>query len=198
MSLYNPALSEALLAIIVEQKQQINEYQLIGILQSPPYEYFAPDALSDPLALFQCHFALFHHLYLLQGYCIDQRIGLLSIHGTRISLIDFNQDHLSMLEHDPLRTYYLDEANFGQTDKEDVDELINSFWEKMAKGYLFTDEQKTHSLEILNLEEPFTLRELKHRYRMKQHIHHPDKGGCEQVSQKLLNAYQLLKRIALP
>lgn len=196
MPLYNSALSDALIAVLVEQKQRLNEHQLITILQSPPYEYFASDALTDPLALFRCHFALFHHLYLLQDYCIEQNIGVLSIHATNIYLKEGNIDTLGLSAHDALKAYYLDEANFDKTDKDDVDELINSFWKKMAKGHLFTDHQKHQSLELLELVEPFTLRELKDKYRTKQHIHHPDKGGSAQISQELLHAYQLLKTIA--
>lgn len=196
MSLYKSTLADALFTIFVDEQQMLKEHQLITILQSPPYELFNADALSNSLTLFRCHFVLFHHLYILQDDCHQKNIGSLNIHTTKIVLVELNEKRQAGLaELDPIKAYYLDNANFDNTDHQDVEDLIDSFWKKMASGYDFSEEQKLQALALLDLQEPITQTQLKSQYRLKQHIYHPDKGGDEEISKQLLEAYQLLKKV---
>ncbi|MDC0602929.1 molecular chaperone DnaJ [Aliiglaciecola sp.] len=196
MSLYKSTLADALFTIFVDEQQTLKEHQLISLLQSPPYELFNQDALSNSLTLFRCHFVLFHHLYILQNDCHQKNIGSLSIHTTKIELAAFNpMMQAGLVEHDPIKAYYLDCTNFDNTDRQHLEDLIDSFWKKMASGYDFSEEQKLQALASLDLQEPITQTQLKSQYRLKQHIYHPDKGGDEEISKQLLEAYQLLKKV---
>ncbi|WP_052154982.1 DNA-J related domain-containing protein [Aliiglaciecola lipolytica] len=177
------------------ESQPISEYRLITKLQKPPYSLFDSEALREPLAMFRCHFVLFHHLYQLQNSWIKQGKGKLTIHTTKIVLTPLKPSQHVIELPDPLRDYYLDWQNFDKTNTQDVEDLLDSFWQKMASDPQITSPQdKQSALSILELTEPFELKTLKQAYRAKQHQHHPDKGGDAGKSKQLQWAYYVLKR----
>ncbi|WP_269917580.1 DNA-J related domain-containing protein [Alteromonas sp. PRIM-21] len=204
--------AEILVDILSTQKSQfingITEYALIEILKKPPYQLFDEDALRDPLMLFRTHFILFHALYQLRQYWIEQNEGVLEIHALGIKLNLFNERHLAQsnddlgvttLENpDPLATYYLDWGNFEEADRDTVDNLLNAFWERMLKGdtvsYTQGDIEKAHALLGLSLNQPVTLLQLKRVYKRSLQSAHPDKGGTQQGAQAVIHAYQTLSR----
>lgn len=204
--------AELLVDILSTQKSQfingITEYALIELLKKPPYQLFDEDALRDPLMLFKMHFILFHALYQLRQYWIEQNEGVLEIHALGIKLNPLNERHLTQsndglgvttLENpDPLAAYYLNWENFEEADRDTVDNLLNAFWEKMLKGdtvtYTQGDIEKAHALLGLSLNEPITLLQLKRVYKRSLQSAHPDKGGTQQDARAVIHAYQTLSR----
>lgn len=204
--------AELLVDILSTQKSQfingITEYALIELLKKPPYQLFDEDALRDPLMLFKMHFILFHALYQLRQYWIEQNEGVLEIHALGIKLNPLNERHLTqsndglgvttMENPDPLAAYYLNWENFEEADRDTVDNLLNAFWGKMLKGdtvtYTQGDIEKAHALLGLSLNEPITLLQLKRVYKRSLQSAHPDKGGTQQDAQAVIHAYQTLSR----
>jgi hypothetical protein len=196
--------------------QGVSEYELINILKKPPHCVFIEKALQDSLVLFQTHFLLFHTLYRLRSEWRSQGVGELSIITTCIKLNASPITRSNTLETlEPLAQYYLDWQNLSTTGQDDVDELLNRFWQQMAghqppiahnTGALI-DAYKTLEFEIdvnantthsditqvsISDVETLSLVELKAQYRKLQHRYHPDKGGCAQKAQAILSAYDIL------
>jgi len=175
----------------------ISEFEIIKLLQKPPYSLFDESALSDSLLLFQTHFVLFHSLYRLRHEWREQRVGELDISATQIQLHDCECSEAVLQVEDPLADYYLDWDNLNSTFQTDVDDLLSSFWEKMAG--LDTYQQCSpaaldEALSVLGLDtvDGLSLSYLKQQYRKLQHANHPDKGGSVESSQYILEAYTKL------
>ena len=177
----------------------ISEYELICILKSPPYSVFDEDALCDSLMMFQTHFVLFHCLYQLRNQWREQKIGELVIGLTRITLNPILESAINIQTENPLANYYLDWSNLGCSDKNEVEALLDSFWQKMAGAELNAN-MSSSELErvciVMKIEslEGITLLELKQQYRKLQHKNHPDKGGKIEISQSILQAYSQLRK----
>ncbi|MFC4698569.1 DNA-J related domain-containing protein [Glaciecola siphonariae] len=104
---------------------------------------------------------------------------------------------------DPLADYYLNWDNLNETSTEDVEDLLTSFWQKMAgfdQSNLLSQTQLNEMLSVLALppvndgRKLLGLAELKAQYRKLQHQNHPDKGGCAERSKAILNAYNKLRK----
>lgn len=196
------ALQQALLSLKAEFIAGISEFEIITLLKQAPYEIFNEDALRDPLILFQSHFVLFHSLYLLQQQWRKQGVGELDIHALSIKLKPNqktvqDQSQSNIQAHDALAAYYLDWQNLLQTGQSDVEDLLDSFWQKMGSEHTFAklDAQDLQEAKLhlaLPLEGDISLEQLKLQYRKLQHQHHPDKGGSIEASQTIQNAYTLL------
>jgi hypothetical protein len=181
----------------------ISEYELICTLKSPPYSIFDENALCDSLMMFQTHFVLFHCLYQLRNRWREQKIGELVIGLTTITLNPILESSTNIETEDSLANYYLDWSNLGCSNKNDIETLLDSFWQKMAGAELNANMSLSELkricivMEIESLED-ITLLELKQQYRKLQHKNHPDKGGSIKVSQSVLQAYtQLHKYISV-
>lgn len=177
----------------------ISEYELICTLKSPPYSVFDEDVLRDSLMMFQTHFVLFHCLYQLRDRWREQEIGELVIGLTRITLDPILESFINIQTEDSLADYYLDWSNLGCSDKNEIEALLDSFWQKMAGTKLNANMSSSELKRIcivMGIEslEDITLLELKQQYRKLQHKNHPDKGGSIEASQSVLQAYSQLRR----
>jgi hypothetical protein len=177
----------------------LSEYELLSILRQPPYALFCGQSLSDPLTLFRCHFALFNGLYRLRDQWLASESGVLVIHTTKIQLQPYYANNSGLAKRDPLAEYYLDWANFKQTDADDVNQLIESFWRTMgADTLVVTNSQELNQArDILGLSHDDALSSdlVKRQYRKRQHQQHPDKGGTADDAQQLNWAYELLLKL---
>jgi hypothetical protein len=177
----------------------ISEYELICTLKSPPYSIFDEDALCDSLMMFQTHFVLFHCLYQLRNRWREQKIGELVIGLTTITLNPILESFTNIETEDSLANYYLDWSNLGCSNKNYIEALLDSFWQKMAGSELNANMSLSELkrvcivMEIESLED-ITLLELKQQYRKLQHKNYPDKGGSIKVSQSVLQAYSQLRK----
>lgn len=183
----------------------LSEHQLLKLLQQEPHDFFAADALRDPLVLFQTHFLLFHCLYLLkQNWSIAQH-ATLDISATLIIKRPYNQQKTGLenkkdisqqlLHADPLAQYYLDWSHFSSTTGEDVDTLLNSFWRKVFTPK--NEESIQQSLTIMQLDALVSTAELKVQYRRLAQLHHPDKGGDGEKFKTICQAFHQLKQYNL-
>ena len=171
----------------------ISEYELICALKSPPYSIFDEDALCDSLMMFQTHFVLFHCLYQLRNRWREQKIGELVIGLTTITLNPTLESSINIETEDSLANYYLDWSNLGCSNKNYIEALLDSFWQKMAGSELNANMSLSELkrvcivIEIESIEY-ITFLVLKHQYRTLQHKNHPDKGVSIKVSQSVLQA----------
>ncbi|MDB2330426.1 molecular chaperone DnaJ [Alteromonas sp.] len=184
----------------------INEYSLINTLKAPPFALFKDAELSDPLILFNTHFLLFHCLYKLREQWRLQGIGELDIHATNIVLraIDTNVQPQHSETHaknigaiDALAEYYLNLHNMTSTSLEDVETLIDDFWQRMAGNPVkVSTEDIKHACELLDIDTATTLTlvAIKKHYKKKLQFVHPDKGGSTLDTQEVIAAYKLLLR----
>lgn len=177
----------------------ISEYDLISILRNPPYRLFDKEALRDSLLLFQTHFVLFHCLYHLRKEWRAQKVGELDIGLTHIILRPMLESSGKIQAEDKLADYYMNLSNLSATNEDDVEALLDSFWQQMAGIKLSANISESELkracvvMEIKLLEDT-NLSELKQQYHKLQHLNHPDKGGSIEKSQSVLQAYTQLRR----
>lgn len=171
----------------------LSEHELIKFLQSTGHLQLKRTTLWEKLPLFQAHFILFHTLYTLREELWREQNQVLEISPLKIILHSFDADtptqETALGEHDPLRDYYLDLSNLEQTTKEDVAQMLNSFWTRLE-----ANDQRSAALEVLELKDPVDFVTIKKQYRRLVMEHHPDRGGDKVQLQTLNYAMALLER----
>ena len=199
-------LIDILALLLDENSVGFSEHELLKLLQQPPHEFFATDALRDPLVLFQTHFLLFHCLYVLKQRWSKTQHAELEISALVIkkrplkpsiepSLKDspMDKNEFQPIEHaDPLAQYYLDWSHFSATSSADVEDLLSNFWRKVFKPQNELDIQQ--ALIVMELEAPISTIELKVQYRRLAQSHHPDKGGDSEHFKNICQAFHQLKQ----
>lgn len=166
----------------------LSEFELIKQLQTNKETGFESDCLKDNLALFQTHFFLFHNLYQLSNRLSQQGEWRLSISALCIQLTPVSGDNTQELAPtDPLREYYLDLNNLENTDAEDIEALLNQFWQ-----YFLRNDERRDALGVLELKDPVDWPAIKTRHRQLAMQHHPDRGGDEKRLQEINAAMHLL------
>ena len=195
-----PERFESLIWELLKTRQTISEYQLMRTLAEEGLTEFKPDL--DPLIMFRAHFLLFHLLYRLQDRWFIENLGRLSIHTTDIHLQEmaFVSDSVensrqALLQDDPVKSYYLDYSEFLNTQEEDVLNLLDDFWRKMAGQpiHAIGPEDRVQAQQRLCLEgQTLSLQSVKVQFRTLCQLHHPDKGGDPQVFRQICDAKELL------
>lgn len=193
-------LDRALIELLT--KQDYSEFELIRTLQKPPYSIFPKDALVEPLTMFQTHFVLFNSLYRIKRYLQKDLEATLNITTLKISWqkIGASEQTLTTLEDriadQKLASYYLDWNNFESTDKRDVEDLLNSFWESYlslpTRSEGFTDALLTLQLDPNTSVEQLTRKQVKSAYKTLSLKFHPDKGGEKARFQEITAAYHAI------
>ena len=195
----NP-LKRAILEILQNAHQPIKEYELHETLGGKAFEEFVVGCSQD-LRLFRQHFIVMNALYELHHELLEQQLFL------HISALDIHIQELPTISSDTnknkqltdffvsdgfkkLSKYYNNWQNFKQTNDEDIEKLLNNFWNK----YLLYNE-KDEALACLNLDNPSSWSEIKQSYRELCQQHHPDKGGDNLYFLKIRQAYDNLKRL---
>lgn len=183
----HPNLMPWITCILDQHPDGLSEHELIMYLCQEPYQLFDREQLKDPLALFQLHFVLFHGLYLLrqQGH-LEEKYHL-EISALKIQKLRYSPGENNLGQVDSLAEYYLDLSQLEKTDKADVDNLLQNFWQR----YLSND-QHTDALAVLELEHPADLKTIKQQYRRLANQHHPDKGGDGETFAKINEAKEIL------
>jgi len=201
-------LDHALETELLAEQQALTEHELIQRLQQAPYQLFSKSALDGSLRLFQTHFIIFNALYRLRERWREEGLYRLEIHTLKIekqALTDADADAVDGLDaavgaHDALATYYLDWAHFEQTRVEDVDALLDDFWQSFsAGGTPPSKDDVTAACAVMDVahDAPLDARGLKKRYRQLLHQHHPDKGGTHEQVQRVKWAYSILQTQAV-
>ncbi len=187
------AVQQAIADILLGSPEPVKEFDLIQQLQQPPYQLLSKHALRGELQLFRTHFLVFHCLYRLQAFWRTEQAFELHIDPLAITRKAYQPDSPGLAKTDPLQSYYSDWANMAETTTEDVNALLNSFWQGFTGVAVVADELEP-ALTTLELEQlPASTVALRSQYRRLVHIHHPDKGGEITQMQRIQNAYQLVK-----
>jgi len=196
-------LAEQILMLLREQPEGCSEYQLIQQLKARHSTHIPHLPLYDKLVLFRTHFLVFNALYQLRDRLWQQARHSLQISPLSIQLQPYVAAASGVSEPDPLRAYYLDMDNLRDTDEEEVERLLASFWSRMRGDYqgepheAWEPEQKRAALELFELEQDdsaLTLHTIKRRYRQLVSIHHPDRGGSTTRIQSINLAMEILQR----
>ncbi len=173
-----------------------NEHQIIKHLQeknTSPFNNFSLNLAKD---LFSAHFLCMHALYHLKRQFAQDNKFRLIIQSVRVERIDIgNKDTQincrsinNFLEtEDPLESYYLNPMHYFETQEQDINDMLKSFWKK----YLAQD-KKQAALEILDLPVEADAKMIKDQYRRLAQKHHPDKGGCAEMFNKIREAKSTL------
>mgnify|MGYP003385993582 CR=1 FL=1 len=169
---------------------QTSEIELIRHLQSRKVEPFCEFNLSHSQDLFRAHFLLKHALFRLQDLYLNQEAFLLDISLVRIRRDPYYQEQASLTAYSSVKAYYLDISHYFETQEEEVNELLNKFWQK----FLAQDERSA-ALKTLGLPDDAGHEQVKKQYRRLAQVHHPDKGGCETQFKKISAAKNLLDKV---
>ncbi|UVE16547.1 molecular chaperone DnaJ [Pseudomonas sp. LS44] len=185
-------LAEQLLILLREEVQGCSEYQLIQLLKTRHSTHIPHRPLTDRLVLFRSHFLVFNALYRLRDRLWSEQVGHLQINALHVQLLPYQAGNAAVSEHDSLRDYYLDLDNLRDTQEEDVEKLLTSFWKRMQGG-----DEKQAALQLLGLDtsrEILNRATIKRRYRELVSEHHPDRGGSTERLQSLNLAIEILER----
>ena len=180
-----------ILSILKSHTESISEHELLRLLEDRgDFQMTLADA--PDLILFQKHFLIMNALYCLQEQLLDERLILhispLSIRIDVISQQDAN-DLCLLNESEALKGYYSDLNNLEGTTEQDVNDLLNGFWER----YLLID-KIGEALSQLGLASQATWEEVKIEYRRLATEHHPDRGGDSDRFIEVRAAYEMLSQ----
>lgn len=194
MSLFDPnaELTEQVHQILSHATDGLSEYQLLRTLRDGHSSHIPNLPLSDHLVLFRSHFLVFNALYQLRDQLNQNQQAHLQIDPLCIALLPYAQGEQALAHSDSLRSYYLDLGNLRDTDEQEVERLLTSFWTRMHGG-----EEKRAALELFELEksnQPISASVVKLRYRQLVAQHHPDRGGSTERLQSINLAFEILQR----
>lgn len=174
-----------------------NEHQLIKHLQAKKIQPFDTFSLADTKDLFSAHFLCMHALYHLKNqYQRSKKFTLIirSVQIQRIPLdnsIPVNKQSAKALETtDPLERYYLNAKHYFETQENEINDMLKSFWQKYS-----AQDSKNEALATLELPTNADAKMVKARYLHLAQKHHPDKGGCAKMFNKICQAKTVLDDI---
>lgn len=182
---------EKILLELLKEGNKFKEHELMQELVKSGFEQFSPSL--DALKLFQTHFLLFHFLYRLQQKWLNEKSGFLEIHTLEIKLNSFQKTSEQTLPagKDSLREYYLNLDNLTETTQDDVNQLLDNFWNTFEQW--LSPENIVEDLNTMELSiDDFNHHNLQQQRRTLLQKYHPDKGGC---SERFNNIQQASKRL---
>ena len=186
--MHNPLLAD-IMPILQRSAAGISEYAIHQALTE--HEYFKQMDNNPQLSLFKKHFMVMNALYQLkQQFWQDEKL-VLNVSPLNIQLFKLSNSHKkndALVEHDVLSEYYLDFSNYENTNKEEVDNLLDTFWQR----FISTD-KRINALTELGLNDKATPEQIEYRYRKLAAQHHPDRGGQKEAFILIRDAYETLK-----
>lgn len=185
-------LTKPIYTLLLNATSSLSEHEIICHLKNDGHLITHADNNSQ-LTLFKTHFLVMNALYALQELVWAEG-KTLSISALAIEvrpLADGLGENLLSNEADAImREYYLDWSNLEKTTNEDVEMLLNGFWEK----YLAYDNRYKY-LNILGLNHDACWDDISICYRRLISEHHPDMGGEDDRFIEIREAYEQLKQL---
>lgn len=182
------------------------EHQIIKHLQDKNISPFDSFTLANSKDLFSAHFLCMHALYHLKNkyqhnhqYSQNQqeknfKLIIQSVQIKRVELQSdalMNQELNTRLEQiDPLESYYLNPEHYFETQEDEIDDMLASFWQ----SYIAQD-SKQEALDVFNLPMNADAKMIKTRYLQLVQKYHPDKGGCAGMFIKISDAKAILDKV---
>ena len=183
----------ALEAFLLSRQGEISEQELLHQLKA----FFPqPRSLAVDSLLFQQHFILYHHLFVLQAQWQQERVALLHIGYAKVMVYTVTAlpDNAVALwqEQQDKAAYYLDWQNMRAMTDDKLQAVLDEFWKKLA----LYQQNKMLDTAVLQkkwqLVRPYSVAQLKKNYRQQALRLHPDKGGDAAAFQLLQQEYQWL------
>jgi len=183
----------ALEAFLLSRQGEISEQELLHHLHA----FFPePRSLAVDSLLFQHHFILYHHLFVLQARWQQEQVALLHIGYAKVMVYTATAqpDNVLTLRQDQQEkaAYYLDWQNMRAMTDDKLQAVLDEFWKKL-KLYQQNKKLDTTALQQKwQLIPPYSMTQLKKNYRQQALRLHPDKGGDAVAFQLLQQEYQWL------
>ncbi len=190
---YLGLVTDALRGILCDGQPR-SEFQLVQSLQSATSQLLATEALADNVKMFQTHFLVQHCLYRLQAEFLAESGRYLDISALSVQLQPSSDNSLQTERDIKLSVYYGDWQNFSEATEQDIEALLDSFWQRMSRLTAPAQELVEQSLAVLDLGPGAGWEVVKSKYKKALHQVHPDKGGCSEQTQAIVQAYNTLKQ----
>lgn len=192
-------LIDTIYGYLLQQTEGISEHQLLVEL-ARQRAWTQLDKTSAVLMQFQKHFLTMHALYRLQDQLAGSNTRLrvsptfIRLHRVNEEAGEFDAEGMPADTSSPaLRDYYLDLNHLIAATEASIAEMVGNFWNKYHAW-----QKKDDAYAILGLPQGADWSEVQVAYRRKAALCHPDKGGSAEDFQRLVAAYQSIKRILRP
>ena len=196
MRIEQTLLIEALDSLLSDGRA-VSEFELLQLLKDPPWQLFGESSFQDNLSLFQAHFVLFHCLYRLRADWLAENKGYLKISALNIQRYADISSYPEAPGEQELADYYLDWQNLINTDAREVENLLDSFWQKFGqiRYWQAPDEDEiVAAFAHFKLETQADWKQVKKIYLKYQSLAHPDKGGDAELAKLHQQHFDVLKR----
>ena len=184
---HNPLIAPLLVLL----QQAAGSYKVHELMAALRQQGEIPRLADDEqLQLFRLNFLIMNALYQLQAELYEEGWWLV------ISTLDIRLEPLvgsSEASHgfalgENLRSYYLDWQVFWQTDRAEVEALLNRFWRAYdGEGH------KAEALALFDLNEGASQEAIRRRWRELALQHHPDRGGNAETFIRIRWAWEVLR-----
>ncbi|CUB04651.1 DNA-J related domain-containing protein [Marinomonas fungiae] len=189
----NPLIPD-ILAFLRDHPEGIEEYDLLKALKAK-HPMLSKLAEDQNLLLFRQHFLIMNALYQLKNSLWVEEQITLNITGMRVNLQyappEATSDCTTLSDsHDAkLGAYYMDWDEYVNTDKDAVEQLLQSFYNGIATIDERKDALKTLALHVDFIDDKDAI---KRQYRKLARDAHPDRGGDPERFISLRQAYECL------
>ncbi|MCP5016713.1 MAG: DnaJ domain-containing protein [Ketobacter sp.] len=146
---------------------------------------------AGELSLFKKNFLIMNGLHRLRRALWAEERLLLQIETLDVRLLVGGQSSMisdDLPTADPMAEYYLDWHHYHETTQEQVDALLDSFWNRFEKAKWQHD-----ALQVLGLGQGASMDDIKRRYQALARQHHPDRGGDPAHFIEIRQAYEALR-----
>lgn len=182
----NPLLAP-LLTLLRQASGSYKVHELLAELRRQ--EVIPPLPGDEQLQLFRLNFLIMNALYQLQAELHGEGWWLvISTLDIRLEPLATREGESALARGEALRSYYLDWQVFWQTDREEVEALLGSFWRACER-----DEHRAEALTLFALPTGAGPDAIRRRWRELALQHHPDRGGDADTFIHLRWAWEHLK-----
>ncbi|HHQ4690200.1 TPA: DNA-J related domain-containing protein [Aeromonas veronii] len=188
----NEANNNPLIApLLVLLQQAAGSYKVHELMAALRQQGAIPRLADDEqLQLFRVNFLIMNALYQLQAELWQEEWWLvISTLDIRLEPLAGNQEaNQGFALGENLRSYYLDWQVFWQTDRAEVEALLNRFWRAYdGEGH------KAEALALFELNEGASQEAIRRRWRELALQHHPDRGGNAETFIRIRWAWEVLR-----